>query len=232
MSTIEARRITADSVEASIRIVLRDVPWAAYKALRDAEANDHLQMTYLDGTLELMSPEFVHEKGTGRLDILVRAAAKAFGIPYQGAGSTTLRRRSRGVKKGQGREADTSFYFRDHAEAIALKSAIDLTVDPPPDLAIEVDNTASSQWRLPVFARLRVPEVWRYDIAAGSLWFGRLQADETYVPIERSEALPMLAGVWVLDVLVRGRELIDSRWEASLDRWIQDELEPPALGER
>src|SRR5438093_1353190 len=99
---------TPSSVTATrpMRIVLRDVPWMAYKALRDAPANDSLRMTYLDGTLELMSPEFVHEKGAGRLGMLVRAVARAFGVTYQGAGSTTFRRRRRGPLKGHGREAD------------------------------------------------------------------------------------------------------------------------------
>jgi Uma2 family endonuclease len=226
MSTTE-KRIATSELDAPAGIVLRDVPWAAYNALRDARANDHVRMTYLDGTLELMSPEFVHEIGAGRLEILVRAVAKAFGIVYQGARTTTFRRKGLGRMKGQGREADTSFYFAERAEAIARKATIDLSIDPPPDLAIEVDNTASSHWKLPVFARLGVPEVWRYDVAVGSLWFGRLQGDRSYLAIERSDALPMLTREWVLSAVMRGRDLVDSRWEASLDKWILQELIPP-----
>ena len=222
------RLLTESAAVAPSRFVLRDVPWTAYKVLRDATANDGVRMTYLDGTLELMSPEYVHEKGTDRIDMLVRAVAKAFGVPYQGSGSTTLRSRRRGRRRGEGREADTSFYFRDHAEAMAARIAINLALDPPPDLAIEVDNTADSAWKLSVFARLRVPEVWRYDVAAGTLWFGRLQTDRKYATVERSVALPMLAPAWALDVLGRGRDLIDSRWEAMLDGWVRDELAPPA----
>src|SRR5262249_53865582 len=143
------------------RIVLREVPWSVYQALRDASANDHLRMTYLNGTLELMSPDFAHDKGAQRLAIVVRVVARAFAVDYQGAGSTTLRRRRRrrNPLRGHGREPDSSFYFGVRAEQIAPKERIDLTVDPPPDLAIEVDNTASSEWKLPVYARLGVPEV-------------------------------------------------------------------------
>src|SRR5438045_8470645 len=100
------------------RIILRDVPWAAYRVLRDAPANDRIRMTYLDGTLELMSPEFRHEKGAERLGLLVRAVARAFGVTYQGAGSTTFRRRRRPLQ-GHGREADASSYFGPHAEQVA-----------------------------------------------------------------------------------------------------------------
>ena len=47
--------------------VLRGVPYSVYLTLRDEPANDGLRMTYVDGTLEIMSPEFRHEKGSRRL---------------------------------------------------------------------------------------------------------------------------------------------------------------------
>jgi Uma2 family endonuclease len=224
MASFELIRDTSTCAGVSARVILHEVPWAVYTALRDAKSNDHLRMTYLDGNLEVMSPEFLQEKDTTRLDVLIRAVARAFGIPYQGAGSTTLRRRRRGIKRGHGREPDASFYFHENAEMIGRKSTVDLTVDPPPDLAIEVDNTADSAWKLPVFARLGVPEVWRYDVAAGTLWFGRLGDDRKYASIESSRALPMLTRTWVLDALNRGRDTIDSRWETLLAGWIRDEL--------
>jgi hypothetical protein len=40
---------------------------------------------------------------------------------------------------------------------------IDLTVDPPPDLVVEVDISSDSKQRLMTYAALRVPEVWRYN---------------------------------------------------------------------
>lgn len=210
-----------------MRIILRHVPWAAYRLLRDASANDGIRMTYLDGTLELMSPEFAHEKGAGRISMVVRAVARAFGVTYQSAGSTTFRRRRRRPLKGHGREADASFSFGANAEQVAAKSGIDLTVDPPPDLAIEVDHTARSRWKLAVYARLRVPEVWRHDIDAKTLRFERLGADREYRPTDTSVALPMVARAWVLDVVNRGEGLTDSRYEALLEGWVRDELAPP-----
>ncbi len=43
------------------------------------------------------------------------------------------------------------------------KDAVDLTIDPPPDLVIEIDITNVSLPRFPVFAAVGVPEVWRHD---------------------------------------------------------------------
>jgi Uma2 family endonuclease len=217
---------TAEAIE-PMRIVLRNVPWPAYKALRDEPANNHLRMTYLNGTLDIMSPEFVHSKGTTRLSLLVRAVARTFAITYLEASTTTFRRRRQKPLKGYGLEADTSFYFGAHAEQIAPKRHLSLRVDPPPDLAIEVDSTADSRWKLGVYARLGFPEVWRYDVEAATLWFGRLQTDGNNEPIERSEALPMLHVALVRDIVTRGENLTDSRFEELVEAGIRDELNPP-----
>jgi Uma2 family endonuclease len=111
---------------------------------------------------------------------------------------------------------------------MAANTQIDLRVDPPPDLAIESDNTADSDWKLPVYARLRVPEVWRYDVNEKTLWFGRLGPKGKYEPIDQSVVLPMLSRTWVLDVITRCEGLADSRYDARLDGWIRTELNPPA----
>ncbi len=42
------------------------------------------------------------------------------------------------------------------------KLKIDLKLDPPPDLAIEIDVTNSSIDKMTVYADLKVPEVWRF----------------------------------------------------------------------
>jgi Uma2 family endonuclease len=227
MATTEVTKTSAKSTVEPIRIFLCDVPRAIYEMIRDADANPHIRMTYHNGTLELMSPKYVHEKNKNLLTALVVAVAKAFGLRYANAGSTSLWIPGRGEKEGSGREADTSFYLASLDRLRGDQEDINLAIDPPPDLAIEVDNTTRSEWRLPVYAALGVPEVWCYDVGAGTLWFGRLRADGTYAPIERSEALPMLARAWALDVLSRCRGLFDSDWEQVLDERIRDELAPP-----
>jgi len=39
---------------------------------------------------------------------------------------------------------------------------IDLASDPPPDLGVEVEISRSSRARMPAYAALGVPEIWRY----------------------------------------------------------------------
>lgn len=62
----------------------------------------------------------------------------------------------------KGFEPDSCFYIQ-HVEAISGKDEVDLNTDPPPDLVIEIDITSPSLPRLPIFAGVGVPEVWRYD---------------------------------------------------------------------
>jgi Uma2 family endonuclease len=43
------------------------------------------------------------------------------------------------------------------------KQNIDLNIDPPPDLVLEIDITNTSLNKLPIYASLQVPEIWRYS---------------------------------------------------------------------
>ena len=93
-----------------------------------------------------------------------------------------------------GLEADNCFYFQNEA-AVRGRLDIDITKgNPPPDLALEIDVTGKSLNRLPIYARLGVPEIWCYD--SGVLKIYHLQdndaQDEPYAKAETSLALPQL----------------------------------------
>ena len=57
-------------------------------------------------------------------------------INFEGLGSTTFKN----VPMAQAVEADTCFYIKNY-QAVIGKDRLDLTSDPPPDLAIEIDIT-------------------------------------------------------------------------------------------
>ncbi len=104
---------------------------------------------------------------------------------------------------------------------------LDLANDPPPDVAIEVDNTRNSKRALLIYARLGVPEVWRYDARGHSLWFGRLAGDHCE-SADRSLALPRLTPALVLqalDVFDEG-EMDENAWFEWLKGWARDLPEP------
>src|SRR5689334_17092339 len=119
-------------------ITLRDVDWETYCQLRDNPANYHIRMDYLDGELTLMSPEPIHDEGAETLGLLIRGVTSGLGLEVKGIRTTTLRRGTTPTK-GSGKEPDNAFYLGENERAmrnLKKKGKLDLTVDPPPDLAI------------------------------------------------------------------------------------------------
>jgi Uma2 family endonuclease len=87
---------------------------------------------------------------------LVRALLDAGRLDYEALGSTTWDREE--LLKAI--EADKCYYIRSVTN-IKDHEKVDLTIDPPPDLAIEVEVNSSALDKLGIYAALRVPEVWR-----------------------------------------------------------------------
>lgn len=202
--------------------VLFDVPWDVYRTLRAARRNHRLRMTYHDGTLIFMSPEYVHDRHAEQISMVVREVVAAFGIAASGTRTTTFWRAGREPLKGSGKEPDAGFYFGPNEARIRGKTTIDLNLDPPPDLAIEIDHKLDSIIALSTYAALLVPEVWRYTVKTDTLWFGRLNLNGDYETIPRSLSLPMLTPALVVAALAHGRDLDETTWSLWLRDWARE----------
>jgi len=110
---------------------LRGISWQTYVTLRDAPENDHVRMTYDRGDLQMMSPSKRHEQRATVLDLLIHAWAEELGIDILGCGMMTCRRED----LDRGFEPDKCYYVQ-HAAAMRAKEELDLTADPPPELAV------------------------------------------------------------------------------------------------
>ncbi len=198
--------------------VLQGVSWESYREMRDDPDHDHLRMTYHDGTLIFVSPEYIHDRGAERLGLIVRAVVEAYRIRVAGTRTTTLRREGVGPLKGDAKEPDNAYYVGFSESLIRGKDTIDLEIDPPPDLAIEVDNKSDSTLALPIYAALLIPEVWRYQARGRTLWFGGL-ADGSYDTIDRSLCLPMLTPDLVLFALKQSEDEDEMTWNRWLRGW-------------
>jgi Uma2 family endonuclease len=204
----------------------RDVDWATYCQLRDDPAFEHRRMTYLDGDLTIMSPHIVHDFNSRRFMMVAMAVARAYRIRFMAIGTTTLKKQGRGPVLGAGKEPDEGFYLGQDVASMRGKTELDLTVDPPPSLAIEVDNTVDSKVALAAYARIGVPEIWRYDVNEQTLWFGLLEEDH-YRQVNRSQSLPRLTPELVLQALeARCQEFDDIDWLDWLDAWARNLPEP------
>ncbi|MEH2280348.1 MAG: Uma2 family endonuclease [Nostoc sp.] len=138
------------------QMLFQDISWQQLEnILLEMEEKRAARISYSDGWLEIMVPLPEHEKDKELIGDLVKILLDKLKIDFEPFGSTTLKNeRSR-----QAVEPDTSFYIQNQAAVIG-KNRIDLNIDPPPDLAIEIDIT--SRTRFENYEILGVPELWRH----------------------------------------------------------------------
>jgi Uma2 family endonuclease len=138
-------------------MTIHDVTWEQFEAIleeREAEGI-RTRVAYSKGTLEIMSPLPVHERQHRIIGYIVSTLLDVQERDWEDFGSTTFKKKA----KAAGLEPDTCFYIQ-NAEKVRDRMRIDMTVDPPPDLAIEADVT--SKTTLDIYEALEVPEVWIY----------------------------------------------------------------------
>jgi len=181
-ATVTARSVVRD------RLLLDNVDWRTYtRFLYLFAERPGYRLTYDRGRLEIMSPLPLQERCANFLGWLAITMTEELGSPILQGGSVTLRRRHR----QRGLEPDRCYWIANEA-AVRGKDRLDLRVDPPPDLAIEVDVTSSSLNRMSIYAALGVPEVWRLDNQ--TLTFHALDANgKKYTAISHSLSFPLVA---------------------------------------
>jgi Uma2 family endonuclease len=168
---LKSRRARADD-EKERRFLIDGVSWSSYVAIRGA-LNDHpgLRMTYLEGTLELLSPSRKHEEVKHIIARLLEAYAEEMDLDLNGYGSMNLRKKA----KKRGLEPDECYSLGQPGRV--------------PDIAIEVVLTSGVVNKMSVYEGLGVPEVWVWK--AGALAILRL-TERGYEARPRSEVLPEL----------------------------------------
>jgi Uma2 family endonuclease len=178
--------MTATLIQSPDRVLLKNISWQTYQSLlRDFEQQSAMRLTYDQGTLEIRMPLDPHESYKKLLGRLVEALTEELGLEVRSLGSRTCDRED----LARGLEPDQCYYIQNE-QAVWDKEQIDLLVDPPPDLAIEIDITSSSINRLNIYADLGVPEVWRYDGKSLTLYH---LVHQQYQPHSHSIAFPILA---------------------------------------
>ncbi len=204
----------AATVHPVARVVLRDISWSLYERLI-GELGDApgTKVTYDNGLLQIMVVSAAHDNPNRTLAGIVEIVAEETGTDVCHLGSTTFQRPD--LLKGF--EPDSCFYFR-HAGAVRDKDDIDLTVDPPPELVIEVDVTSHSLDRFPIFAAVGVAEVWRYTDGTVTMY---ALHDGAYRPVSNSLALPVLTAEAVTDFARSYRRVKYPEWTARLRRHIR-----------
>ena len=144
-------------VQPGQQLLLKNVSWQMYENILEELGDKRAsKVNYSQGLLEIMTPLSEHEFDKEIIGDLVKALLEELNIEFVPLGSTTYKNK----QMLSGLEADQCFYIQNEA-AIRGKKRIDLNIDPPPDLALEIDIT--SRTRLSNYEALGVPELWRYD---------------------------------------------------------------------
>ena len=201
-------------------LLLHGVSWDFYEEFLEATQNQRVRHSYDDGELEIMSPmRMEHESPKKQLAQLVEALTEELGIPRKSAGSMTLRSR----RKARGLEPDECYYIA-HELQMRRKTSYDPHRDPAPDLAIEVDWTSSSLPRLPLYGKLGVAEVWRYE--RGRLTVLLLHPSGECVASEQSLAFPTLPLDEFRRFVTRDLDVDETTWIRSFRQWVRERLVP------
>lgn len=146
--------------------------WQDFEALEQLLAEtSKLRLTYLDGSIELMTLGESHELIKSLLGMFVEAYLIAMEIEFIPAGSATRR----GEDKGTSFEPDESYYLGEQKDN--------------PDLAIEVVLTSGNLHKLEKYRRFGISEVWFWEDNQLQVY---ILQNEGYEQVSQSQLLPDL----------------------------------------
>jgi Uma2 family endonuclease len=152
-------RDAIDHLPDGATLTFQGVSWVEYERLLQELTNrPRLRVSYDAGRLEITSPLPEHEEYARFIDAFVRVCAERDRLHVQSYGGATWKRSA----LAKGAEPDACYYVASAVRVIG-KRRLDLDVDPPPDIVVEIDITNESLAKFGIYTALGVPEVWRYD---------------------------------------------------------------------
>jgi Uma2 family endonuclease len=199
------------------RVILNNISWDTFERLL-ADIGDRRKTLfhYINGTLEIMSPLSLHEGSNHFIEALLGIFTDELEIDMRRLGSLLMKIPD--LKLGA--EPDSCYYIQNEP-IIRGKEVIIVGQDPAPDLVLEVDITNPSDRRLPIYALLAVPEVWRYD--GYSLEFLALE-NGAYHPIAKSLSFPDLPAAIIVEYVQKRLTLGESGTLREFRKWVRENI--------
>jgi Uma2 family endonuclease len=198
------------------QLLLEDVSWQQFENIL-TELGEHraARVSYSHGYLEIMVPLPEHEKAKEIIGDTIKILLDRLNINYDSLGSTTLK----SERMTQGVEPDACFYIQNQ-ELVLGKDRLDMNIDPPPDLAVEIDLT--SRTPLENYRLLGVPELWRYG--KQGLQIEVLQ-DGKYIRSDSSPTFPNLPIVDLINRYVQQSQTVGSSQAIrAFKQWVRENL--------
>ena len=211
------RRDRTESNRDEQRWSLGAVGWDTYKTISNALTGRHVRLTYDRGRLEFMTISSKHGRLSRLIAQLVAAIADEMGIPRAQYGDMTCDN----PESLRGLEPDECFYLVNEPR-VRGKEEIDLTTDPPPDLAIEIELTPATRDRMSIYAALRIPEVWRFD--GTELSVHQLTESGEYITSPASGYFPKIEIAGLLDFINRRTQTDENSLLKSFREWVRQRI--------
>lgn len=202
-------------------VTFHDVSWDEYEELLEQVGEaPGLRISYDNGSLQVMTISSEHDKYAFFINSLIAGIRLRLRMNILAFGSATMRKR----KRKKGNEPDACFYVQT-ASVIGNRIQLDFETDPPPDIAVEIDVHHESRSKFPIYAALGVPEIWRYDGKAMTIYLlAKAAADidaSLYFEQETSAALPILSAQILTETIERMRRDGELNALLAFDEWLQ-----------
>lgn len=216
------------------RVILPDISWQQFEQLlMELGVERTSRLTYWRGKLEMMTPMPDHERCRKLMDSLLLTVADELKIPIAAIAPVLLK----APELSCGSEPDACYYLKttppphvptepDVLTEGGFPVTLEFPRDPVPDLLVEVAMTPSNMSKLPIYASLGIPEVWRYittqgdDVLKGELRIYQLR-DHEYVELNRSGLFSFLPAKRVLEFLEQSDSLGLAKALIVLRDWVQ-----------
>jgi Uma2 family endonuclease len=193
------------------RVILHNVNWLTYEQLLQDLSGQNSRLCFDEGTLEIMTPLPEHERVKHAVELILEFVADEFEMNLYCRGSTTFKRRD--VQSGF--EADSCFYIQNESKVLG-KQGIDLSIDPPPDLIVEIDISRDSLSKFAIYHSFKVPEVWLYE---GQSLQIHLLAEQSYRRASTSNAFRFLSDVEISKLLEKNQNTPSSEFRRLVKAW-------------
>jgi len=211
---------TLDSSIAEQYVQLHPVSWETFnQLLEELGDNRNKRLTYYQKPLQIMSPLGKHESNNRFIDDLIRAITDELGLNLKKFGSLTLK--SQPLQ--QGVEPD-SYYYITNEYRVRSKENIDLEIDPPPGLVLEVDITSGSLNKLPIYANFRVPEFWQYDGQKLTVFLLE-KSSNIYREVDKSQIFPFLDLKQIPQLIHHSLEIGETATLKQFRQWVKNHAE-------
>ena len=119
-----------------------------------------------------------HENSNRVIEVFTGVLCEQLKLEIKRSGSLTLTRDD----LERGGEPDSSYYIQNEYR-VRNKEKIDLNIDPPPDLVLEVEYSKPKVDNFKIYAAIGIPEFWRFN---GSVLRIYVLNDGQYIEVEQS----------------------------------------------